>query len=508
MNSCHFEVIFKLHPAILLVQLQATQIMVFSSLLFIFIFLPIVLACCSLPGKRLRNVLLLVFSLLFYAWGEVSFILLMVASTFMNYVLGLLLDKYSDNEIKRRWIVAVSVILNIGILAYFKYSNFLLISINDVMASAGETPIKFVLVRLPIGISFFTFHAISYIMDVYRRKWPSAKNPMDLALYIFFFPQLIAGPILRWSAIAPQIANRVTSYDKFADGIQRFIQGLAKKMMIANTLAVPADQIFALPASELSPLLTWFGVLCYSLQIYFDFSGYSDMAVGLGKMFGFQFIENFNYPYISQSVREFWRRWHISLSTWFRDYLYIPLGGNRCSNFRSYFNLFIVFFLCGLWHGASWTFVIWGMYYGLFLILERTAFGTFIDKLWCPFRHLYTILIIMIGWVFFRAETLSYAMVFLRNMAGYGSGIGAPIARYLNNQVLVFLILGILISTPLWPNLKDFLTKIIQKFSPVVRTVPEFLGAITEVVLLGFMLIYSTSSLAGGTFNPFIYFRF
>jgi len=311
---------------------------------------------------RLRNLWLLAFSILFYAWGEVGFVGLMLASTVINYFLGSWVEKESD-ERRRRWAVGVAIAFNLGLLGVFKYTNFAVHNLNALLGMIGAKPVMVKDVRLPIGISFFTFHAISYVMDIYRRKWAAAKNPADVALYIFFFPQLIAGPILRWNAIAPQIASRRQSIDRFAQGIRRFAEGLAKKVIIANAVAVPADAIFGASSDwhDLTVATAWVGAICYMLQIYFDFSGYSDMAIGLGTMFGFEFMENFNYPYVAQSIRDFWRRWHISLSSWFRDYLYIPLGGNRCSERRNKVNLVVVFLLCGLWHGASWTFVLWGL---------------------------------------------------------------------------------------------------------------------------------------------------
>ncbi|MGA2868947.1 MAG: MBOAT family O-acyltransferase, partial [Verrucomicrobiota bacterium] len=338
--------------------------MIFSSPIFLLLFLPVVLTVYALlPGLRAKNLWLLLTSLVFYAWGEVIFIFLLLASTLLNYFFGLWVDRTEDVG-RRKLAVGIAVAANVGLLAFFKYADFAVASLNSMLTFAGVSPFPQPHILLPIGISFFTFHAISYVVDIYRRKWKAARDPKDVALYIFFFPQLIAGPILRWNAIAPQLAERRMSGDEFAEGIRRFAGGLAKKMLIANALAVPADQIFALPATQLSPAVAWFGLICYTLQIYFDFSGYSDMAIGMGKMFGFKFMENFNFPYTAQSIRDFWRRWHISLSTWFRDYLYIPLGGNRVSGARNNLNLVTVFFLCGLWHGASWTFVIWGLYHG------------------------------------------------------------------------------------------------------------------------------------------------
>jgi alginate O-acetyltransferase complex protein AlgI len=332
--------------------------MVFSSPIFLFVFLPLVLTVyLVLPGVRTRNLWLLLTSLVFYAWGQVDFILLLLASTMVNCGLGWWVDRHED-AVRRKLAVTVAVAVNIGLLAFFKYADFVVGQLNVVLQFAGFAPVREPHIPLPIGISFFTFHALSYVIDVYRRKWKASADPKDVALYIFFFPQLIAGPILRWSAIGPQLERRAVGLEQMTEGIRRFAGGLGKKVLIANTLALPADQIFALPASELSMADAWFGIVCYTLQIYFDFSGYSDMAIGMGKMFGFTFMENFQFPYTAQSVRDFWKRWHISLSTWFRDYLYIPLGGSRVSELRTQLNLLIVFALCGLWHGASFTFLI------------------------------------------------------------------------------------------------------------------------------------------------------
>lgn len=484
--------------------------MVFSSPIFLFLFLPVVLTVYfCLPGLRLRNGWLLAVSLIFYAWGEVAFLFLLLASTIINYFLGRWLDKVGELR-RRRLIVSLAVALNIGLLAFFKYSNFAVENFNALLLSAGAPLIQIDPVRLPIGISFFTFHALSYVIDIYRRKTPSAKNPGDTALYIFFFPQLIAGPILRWSGIAPQLEQRTVSLDGFADGIRRFVTGLAKKMIIANAVAVPADQIFGLAPGELTPALAWLGVTCYTLQIYFDFSGYSDMAVGLGKMFGFQFLENFNYPYVAQSIRDFWRRWHISLSSWFRDYLYIPLGGNRCSAARNHFNLVLVFFLCGLWHGASWTFAIWGLYHGAFLVLERTKLGEAIDAMPRPVRHGYTILVIMIGWVFFRADSLAQATAFLSHMAGLNASTlgGQPIARYVTNQLIFALAAGVIFSTPIWPKVKEWGNQRLQATRTPARLAFSVGAGIIEPLLLIGLLLVSAAWLAGSTYNPFIYFRF
>ncbi|EEF59047.1 MBOAT family O-acyltransferase [Pedosphaera parvula] len=483
--------------------------MVFSSPIFLFLFLPIVLTLYSvLPGLRARNLWLLVVSVVFYAWGEVDFVFLMLGSTFMNYLLGLWVD-HEIELVRRKWAVGLAVAINIGLLAFFKYANFFVSNLNSLLGVLHVGFVHLATVRLPIGISFFTFHALSYVIDIYRQKSKAARNPADVAFYIFFFPQLIAGPILRWSAIAPQIARRFVTRAGLTEGIRRFIWGLAKKMLLANSLAGPADQIFALPADGLSPALAWTGALCYTLQIYFDFSGYSDMAIGLGKMFGFEFIENFNYPYTATSIKDFWHRWHISLSTWFRDYLYFPLGGNRCSPARTGLNLVIVFFLCGLWHGASWTFVIWGLYHGLFLVLERTSFGPLMESIPRPMRHLYTLIAVVVGWVLFRADSLSQALSFIGTMfCLHPATTSQPLLRYLTNQAIFGLNFGVILSTPFWPVLKEACVRRGQTLPNSIRPLTQSLATFAEPVLLIVTLLLAASCLAAGTYNPFIYFRF
>ena len=488
--------------------------MVFSSPLFLFLFLPIVLTLYAmLPGIRARNLCLLIVSLLFYAWGEVGFIFLLLGSTLVNWFLGMRLDREQDPA-KRKRAVTLAIVLNIGLLVYFKYTGFALTEIhaavNTVLSMLHLPDVNMGSIRLPIGISFFTFHALSYVMDIYRRKSTAARNPADTALYIFFFPQLVAGPILRWSGIAPQLVQRVVTRAGFAEGIRRFVGGLAKKVLIANAVALPADQIFKLQDHELTAPLAWFAAVCYMVQIYFDFSGYSDMAVGLGKMFGFQFLENFDYPYISQSVKEFWRRWHISLSSWFRDYLYIPLGGNRCSELRNYLNLVIVFFLCGLWHGASWTFVVWGLYHGIFLVLERTAIGTWIEKMPRILRHGYALLAVLVGWVLFRADSFPQALTFLSNMAGLATsgGIPQPLARFLTHESVLAIIAGAVFATPILPWLKARLALAIGKLPQRASFATTAAGLTFECVIVIALLLVSSMWLAGGTYNPFIYFRF
>ena len=483
--------------------------MVFSSPIFLFLFLPVVLALTALPGLRLRNSLLLVFSVVFYAWGEVIFVFLMLGSALLNHFLGQWVDRETEPA-RRKWAVGVAVALNIGTLAFFKYANFAVANLNDLLAVVNMPPMHMDPVRLPIGISFFTFHALSYVIDIYRRKWTAAKNPADVALYIFFFPQLIAGPILRWSAIAPQLTKRVVTREGFAEGVRRFAGGLAKKMLVANVVAVPVDKIFALPSNELTPALAWLAVICYTLQIYFDFSGYSDMAVGLGKMFGFKFLENFNFPYTAQSIKDFWRRWHISLSTWFRDYLYIPMGGSRCPVWRTHLNLVIVFFLCGLWHGASWTFVIWGLYHGMFLVLERTRFGQWLEALPRPLRHGYALLVVMAGWVLFRADSFGHATTFLGTLAGFSAGVNPAqkIARYWSHELGWCIALGVMFSMPAWDWIRSS-ARAVQRWVPAaLQPATQAVGQGLQLFLVVAALMFSAAWLAGGTYNPFIYFRF
>jgi alginate O-acetyltransferase complex protein AlgI len=483
--------------------------MVFSSPIFLFLFLPVVLTVYFLlPGLRWRNGWLLLVSLLFYAWGEAGFILLLLVSTLANFELGKWVER-CEKVSERKIAVAVAVVINVGFLAFFKYAGLAVASLNALLKCFGWGTLPVPHLELPIGISFFTFHALSYVIDIYRRKWRAARDPRDTALYIFFFPQLVAGPILRWHAIAPQLEKRGFDRATFAEGVRRFAGGLAKKMIIANAVAMPADQIFALPANQLSAPVAWLGAVCYTIQIYFDFSGYSDMAVGLGKMFGFQFLENFQFPYIAQSIRDFWRRWHISLSTWFRDYVYIPLGGNRVSVARNHVNLVAVFFLCGLWHGASWTFVAWGLAHGIFLVLERTPWGVVLDKLPRPVRHLYALFIVMMCWVLFRADSFSIAAHYFTALFGAGPVVQAqPLRRFATNEVLWALGLGAAFSLPLWDGIKTAGVSLSRQVPEKFQGAYFGLGQLIELVLVVALLVISSAWLAGGTYNPFIYFRF
>jgi alginate O-acetyltransferase complex protein AlgI len=478
----------------------------FTEPTFLFVFLPILLALYQLPGARYRNWLLLAASIIFYTRGAGSFTWLVLALIVFNYAAARLIDRHRATALGRK-LLASAIAIDLLVLVVFKYADFAVGNLNTAMVLAGAQPFALPGILLPIGISFFTFHAISYVVDVYRRDAAAQKRPVEAALYLLVFPQLVAGPIVRYRQIADQLSVRVTSLGDFAYGIRRFIIGLSKKMLIANTLAVPADQIFAMPAAEMSAAYAWTGVVCYTLQIYFDFSGYSDMAIGLGRMFGFRFPENFNYPYIAASIQDFWRRWHMSLSAWFRDYVYIPLGGNRTSTGRTYFNLVLVFFLCGLWHGASWTFVVWGLYHGVFLVLERVGLATLVGKLPQPLRHAYALLVVMVGWVIFRADTLGGAMVMLAAMAGAGATIPSVFAPawFWNAEVLLAVFAGIVGSTPMITALGQRLA--VPAESAGVRML-RWQASTAAVVGLMALLAASLMLSASRSYNPFIYFRF
>ncbi len=379
--------------------------MVFSSITFLLCFLPVTLIAYYLAGNRLRNLVLLLASLLFYAWGEGGYVLIMLLSIALNFVVGRLLDR-TEGKQARTAVLAGGIGLNLALLGYFKYGNWLVEIVAGLVPGLKAPEILADPIHLPIGISFFSFQALSYIIDVYRHDTQSQRNPLHLGLYIASFPQLIAGPIVRYRQVAEQIRHRLHDFSTFASGVERFIFGLSKKVLIANPLSAMADLIFSQQYAHLPVEIAWLGIICYALQIYFDFSGYSDMAVGLGRMFSFQFPENFNYPYISRSIQEFWRRWHITLSTWFRDYLYIPLGGSRQGAVKTYRNLVVVFLLCGLWHGASWNFVVWGAMHGVFLALERRVLKRVLQSVPRLFCHVYTLLVVLVAWVFFRVERL------------------------------------------------------------------------------------------------------
>jgi alginate O-acetyltransferase complex protein AlgI len=477
--------------------------MVFSSPVFLFYFLPLFLICYFLLPQK--NPVLLVFSLFFYAWGEGLYVLLMIVSGLGNFHLANLISQ--ADAARRRRVLFLGVALNLAGLIVFKYTGFLLGSWNAV-APFAQLPVPEI--HLPIGISFFTFHAISYLVDVYRGDFPAERKAINVLLYIAMFPQLIAGPIVRFGTVRKEIHARTVTVEKVALGIKFFIIGLGQKVLLANTLAAPVDAIYKLPVEALDAPLAWLAAIGYTLQIYFDFAGYSNMAIGLGLMIGIYFPLNFNYPYIAQSITEFWRRWHITLSTWFRDYLYIPLGGNRMGSNRTYSNLLAVFFLCGLWHGAKWTFVVWGLYHGLFLIIERAGLGAALQRIGRGYRHLYALLVVIVGWVFFRADTVEQALRHVQAMAGFGSGNGVAyhVWLYLHQDVALALIIGVVAATP-------FLARLGQRTVAVAgrpyegdrKELPPLAGWCAVAGLYAVLLL-SAISIASGSYSPFIYFRF
>ncbi|WP_256757763.1 MBOAT family protein [Cohnella sp. WQ 127256] len=468
--------------------------MVFSSVLFLFFFLPLVLTLYFSVPFKFKNTILLIFSLVFYAWGEPRYVLLMILSIIINYGFGIWIDK-SDNQGKKKVSILTSaIVVNIGLLGFFKYANFFV----DVMNSTLQTNILLKSVPLPIGISFYTFHALSYLIDVYRKREKAQRNLFKLSLYITFFPQLVAGPIIRYNAVADQLSKRLFSSIQFAEGIKRFILGLSKKILLANPLGSLADTVFATSIMDLSTGSAWIGIIAYTLQIYFDFSGYSDMAIGLGKMFGFEFAENFNYPYISKSISEFWRRWHISLGSWFRDYVYIPLGGNRVTPWKIYRNLFIVWALTGFWHGASWTFIAWGTYYGILIALEKAGLEKMLSKIY-PLNHVVVLLLVMIGWVFFRADNFEYATDFIASLFySRGNEIFDSEALSLLSINWFYFAIAILVAMPVYPKLQKI------QFRKSLTYVQTAVALLFHLFLFAEVILYLINS----TYNPFLYFRF
>lgn len=473
--------------------------MVFSSLVFLFIFLPVTLLIYFLSPRKIKNIVLLMASLIFYAWGEPVYIFLMLFSSVVDYIHGLLIEKFRDNDRKAKLVVLSSVIINLGLLSFFKYSGFLIENINYLIGTNLISPD----LPLPIGISFYTFQTMSYTIDVYRREAPVQKSPIALATYVTLFPQLIAGPIVRYQTVAKQISNRKVTLDKFAEGIQRFVLGLGKKVLLANNIGMLWSTIQNTSINDLTVMTAWLGIIAFSFQIYFDFSGYSDMAIGLGKMFGFDFLENFNYPYISQSITEFWRRWHMSLGTWFKDYVYIPLGGNKVSKIKVYRNLFIVWFLTGLWHGASWNFVAWGLYFGIIIAIEKAGLLRLLKNTWKPLRHIYVIFLLLIGWVLFVFDDFSIGISYLKVMFGLNNAnlFDTQFLYYLYNYIVLLtaLVIG---STPL---VKKIHTKAVERLEGVQKVFYENFAV--AFIFFG-VLFLSTAYLVDATYNPFLYFRF
>lgn len=497
--------------------------MLFSSPIFIFLFLPVFLLVYFILPKKIRNFFLLIASLIFYSWGEGKLIAIMLTSSMIDYVAGLgiahgwrgKINKLPEGGSRTRaqkMFLVLSLSGNLILLAFFKYFNFGIDNFNAVMNALGvhSALFKDAHIILPLGISFYTFQSMSYTIDVYRGWATATRSVVNFIAFVTMFPQLVAGPIVRYADVAEQLIYRVISKDRFVYGIKRFIIGLSKKVLIANVCAAPADAIFSLPVGQLGFFASWLGVICYSLQIYFDFSGYSDMAIGMGHMIGFKFLENFNYPYIARSIKDFWRRWHISMSTWFRDYLYIPLGGNRISTGRTYFNLVVVFFITGLWHGASWNFVIWGLYHGLFLILERLGFGKILEKVWRPLNHFYVLIVVMVGWVFFRANDLGQAGAYLGSMFGFGNHASgwSTVSQYASSLTVLIIIIGIIGSTRLVPWLHAKVHNLLSAKDSILANTSMFLYYGFSFVSLVALFIASAMQLAGDTYNPFIYFRF
>jgi len=472
--------------------------MVFSSALFLLYFLPVFLLLYYLTPLRWKNYTALGFSLLFYAWGAPIFVFFLLVSCLIDHFL---IAGFSSDNRKRN--LALSLVLNVGLLLYFKYANFFVDNVNLVLEQIGFAKAEWTKVILPIGVSFFTFQKISYAMDIYRGTSKQLQKFTDYLLYISLFPQLIAGPIVRFSTIESQITNR-SDNENFSfrlDGAFRFVIGLAKKILISNTLAVQVDLIYDLPYNELTSSLAWLGIVCYTFHIYFDFSGYSDMAIGLGKMIGFKFPENFNFPYLSGSITEFWQRWHITLGTWMRDYLYIPLGGNRKSGSRTYINLLIVFLISGFWHGASWNFVIWGAYHGVFLVIERFFLLKLYQKVPNIFRVVLTFFIVLFGWVFFSCETLEQSLVMFERLFALDIHL---VEFDLSGKFYFYFVLALVfafvgVNKPIRAKLSIFQDQITLQSNAVL---------IVVFVCMLFLFVLSVGEMMGSDFNPFIYYRF
>ena len=468
--------------------------MVFSSIVFLFTFLPITLILYYISPRKMKNIVLLLISLIFYAWGEPVYVFLMMFTTVFDYLIGLLINKYRRNKIKSKRIFIFAVLVNLGILGFFKYYGFVIENINSVFSlNIGYNQLP-----LPIGISFYTFQTLSYVIDVYLDKVKVQKSLISFGLYVTMFPQLVAGPIVRYTDIDYQLKHRTHSMNKFGEGVDRFIQGLSKKVLLANNIGMIFTSIQQYDASEISELTAWLAIAAYTLQLYFDFSGYSDMAIGLGKMLGFDFIENFNYPYISKSVTEFWRRWHISLGSWFREYVYIPLGGNRCSTIFQLRNLCIVWFLTGLWHGADWNFILWGLYYGLILIIEKFLLKDILERMPSFIQHIYTMVLVMIGWTFFGIESIQKSLEYIKVMFFLNGNkiIDSTFIYYLHTNLILLIIL-ILCSTPI-------VNKVFKKIIQNGR-----MEGVTLAVTVQFVLLFlSIAYLVNETYNPFLYFRF
>lgn len=466
--------------------------MVFSSTIFLCVYLPLVLLGYYICPKKGRNLFLLIVSLVFYAWGEPKYVFLMIFSILVNYIFGRLMDKHRENKKRLKLMLVLSVVIDIGLLSVFKYTDFIITNVNAIFGSSFDL----LNIALPIGISFYTFQAMSYTIDVYRDDVRVQKNLIDFGMYITMFPQLIAGPIVRYADVQDQLAERSVTTADFSEGVMRFVVGLGKKVLLANQMGAVWSEIYAL-GGDVSALMAWTGAIAYTFQIYFDFSGYSDMAIGLGRMFGFKFPENFRYPYQSVSITDFWRRWHITLSTWFKEYLYIPLGGNRRGLARQALNLLIVWSLTGFWHGAGWNFVMWGLYYFVILFIEKLFLLKALDKLPKFFRHVYALLLIIIGWVIFASDDVSVLLPFLGSMFGANGAIGGMDVYTLLTKA-VLLIICCIASTELPKKL----------FLSAAGAMNEKAAFTLKSVLMIALLALSMILLIGDSYNPFLYFRF
>ncbi len=466
--------------------------MVFSSTIFLCVYLPLVLLGYYICPKKGKNLFLLIVSLIFYAWGEPKYVFLMIFSILVNYVFGLLMDKHRENKKRLKLMLVISVIIDLGLLSVFKYTDFIITNINSVFGAGFDL----LNIALPIGISFYTFQAMSYTIDVYRDNVRVQRNLIDFGMYITMFPQLIAGPIVRYSDVQDQLAERNVTTADFSEGIMRFVVGLGKKVLLANQMGAVWTQIYAL-GGDISALMAWTGAAAYTFQIYFDFSGYSDMAIGLGRMFGFKFPENFRYPYESVSITDFWRRWHITLSTWFKEYLYIPLGGNRRGLARQALNLLIVWTLTGFWHGAGWNFVMWGLYYFAILFIEKLFLLKALDKLPRLLRHAYALLLIVIGWVIFASDDVSVMLPYLGSMFGANGALGGMDVYTLLTRAALMVICCVA-STELPRRL----------FVTAAGKMNEKAAFTVKSVLTLALLALSVVFLIGDSYNPFLYFRF
>ena len=466
--------------------------MVFSSTIFLCVYLPLVLLGYYICPKKGRNLFLLIVSLVFYAWGEPKYVFLMIFSILVNYIFGRLMDKHRENKKRLKLMLVLSVVIDIGLLSVFKYTDFIITNVNAIFGANFDL----LNIALPIGISFYTFQAMSYTIDVYRNDVRVQKNLIDFGMYITMFPQLIAGPIVRYADVQDQLADRSVTTADFSEGVMRFVVGLGKKVLLANQMGAVWSEIYAL-GGDVSALMAWTGAIAYTFQIYFDFSGYSDMAIGLGRMFGFKFPENFRYPYQSVSITDFWRRWHITLSTWFKEYLYIPLGGNRRGLARQALNLLIVWSLTGFWHGAGWNFVMWGLYYFVILFIEKLFLLKALDKLPKLFRHVYALLLIVIGWVIFASDDVSVLLPYLGSMFGANGAIGGMDVYTLLTKA-VLLIICCIASTELPKRL----------FLSAAGAMNEKAAFTLKSVLMIALLALSMILLIGDSYNPFLYFRF